>query len=76
MNKTPLKRFVDDRGLRPKRVAIRAGIDIHAFYRMLRGQQTPDAREAGQIVQALNFCTGAFVSIEHLWPPDRQKVTA
>ncbi len=72
MTKTPLKRFVDDRGLRPKRVAIRAGIDISAFYRILRGQQVPDAHEAQQIVQALIYCTGQFISIEVLWPAQQE----
>jgi predicted transcriptional regulator len=71
---TALQRFIDEHGLKAKAVAKRADLSRSQFYRICQGDRLPDTSEAQQIIKALQYCTGRFISIEHLWPPDGQEV--
>jgi transcriptional regulator with XRE-family HTH domain len=66
---TNLKQFIDENGLKQRRIAQMIGTDETTVSNWARDIRTPSDEDKARVVAALIECTGKDVTIDSLWPP-------
>jgi len=69
-----LRDYIDQHGLKIRRIAEVAGLMPQTVYRVVAGGQVPSAVDALKIVTALATMTGKPVEIADFWAPEPDKV--
>jgi len=65
---TNLKQFIEDNGLKQRRIAQMLDVDESMVSNWARDIRTPSEEDKARIVAALTECTGKDVTVEQLWP--------